>query len=292
MRKNEAIKVTMTGFFVNVLLTIFKLFAGIIGNSSAMIADGIHSLSDFASDIVVMLSFKAAEKPEDDGHNYGHGRFETLSEIIISIMLIILGIGIAYTGTTKIISVINGEELKTPETIALYAALISVISKELLYRYTVSVGKKINSKAVIANAWHHRTDALSSVATTIGIGGAVFLGRKWIILDPITAVIVSILIIKTGAEILKDAMNEFLEGAVSKEEYKKINDIINSVDGVFDPHDIKTSKIGNKISVEAHINVKKDLTVEEGHEIATNVEENLKKAFSGNIYTSIHVEPK
>lgn len=207
-------------------------------------------------------------------------------------MLIILGIGIAYTGTTKIISVINGEELKTPETIALYAALISVISKELLYRYTVSVGKKINSKAVIANAWHHRTDALSSVATTIGIGGAVFLGKKWIILDPITAVIVSILIIKTGAEILKDAMNEFLEGAVSKEEYKKINDIINSVDGVFDPHDIKTSKIGNKISVEAHINVKKDLTVEEGHEIATNVEENLKKAFSGNIYTSIHVEPK
>lgn len=197
MRSKEAKKVTLVGFVINAILTVFKVFAGLQGRSAAMLADGVHSLSDFFTDIVVLIGFKFTEKPEDEDHNYGHGKYETLATLVISLALVFVGFKILASGISNIYGVlIQGKTLEKPGVIALVAAIISIISKELLYHYTKGIGQRIKSSAVIANGWHHRSDAFSSMGTFIGIGGAIFLGNKWIILDPIASVIVSFLSLK------------------------------------------------------------------------------------------------
>jgi len=290
-RYNQGIKITLIGFLANVILTAGKLLAGIFGNSNAMIADGIHSFSDFVSDIVVIFGFRISGKPADANHNYGHGRFETLSSAAISVMLTIAGFSIAYRGFSNLILFLSGKVLEAPGIIALIAAFISIGAKELLYRYTIIVGRKINSQAIIANAWHHRSDAFSSIATSIGIGGAILLGENWRVLDPIASLLVSILIIKTGINILKDSINQFLDCAVDIDTRNEIISISKEVEGIMNLHDLKTRKIGDSISMEFHINVLSELSVYKSHKLTERLEMKLRKKFGEKTNISIHVEP-
>ena len=290
-RYDQGIKITLIGFLANVILTAGKLLAGIFGNSSAIIADGIHSLSDFVSDIVVIFGFRISGKPADTNHNYGHGRFETLSSAVISVVLTIAGFSIAYRGFSNLILFLSGKILEAPGIMALIAAFISIGIKELLYRYTIIVGKKINSQAIIANAWHHRSDAFSSIATSIGIGGAILLGENWRVLDPIASLLVSILIIKTGINILKDSINQFLDCAVDIDTRNEIISISKEVEGIMNLHDLKTRKIGDSISMEFHINVLPELSVYKSHKLTEKLEMKLRKKFGEKTNISIHVEP-
>ena len=201
-REKEIYKVTLVGSAVNVVLLVFKFVAGIVGHSSAMIADAVHSLSDFVTDVVVLVFVKISSKPKDKTHDYGHGKYETLALTIIGIALLAVAIGIIVNGATKIALWLDGTELEAPKMLAFWAAIVSIVLKEAVYRYSIIKAKSLNSKAVEANAWHHRSDALSSVGTAIGIGGAIFFGQKWTILDPIASVVVGAFIIKVAFGLL------------------------------------------------------------------------------------------
>lgn len=292
LRQNEAIRVTMLGMFINLILTVFKFIAGILGNSSAMLADAVHSTSDFASDFVVIFSFRMSRRPPDEDHDYGHGKFETLAALVVSVMLIIVGIGIAWNGLGNLFKFLDGETLVKPGFIALLAAGISIAMKEFLYRITFSVGKRIESEAVIANAWHHRSDALSSVSTLIGIGGAILLGERWRVLDPMAAILVSIFIIKTGIDILRNTMKEFLEGSLGNEVKSRIITITRSINGVKNPHSLKTRKIGNAIAIDLHVDINPNLRLKDAHDIADKIEERLKGEFGDDTMVYIHMEPE
>jgi cation diffusion facilitator family transporter len=290
-RKKLAQKVTWIGFFANLLLMIFKLFAGIFGRSSAMIADAIHSLSDFATDLVVVVGINISTKPQDHSHKYGHGKVETLATALIGIVLLGVGIGILYSSLFKIYNHYNGNVIQQPGMLALYAALFSIVVKEILYHYTIKVGKKINSSVVVANAWHHRSDVYSSVGTLFGIGGAIFLGQKWVVLDPIAAVIVSFFIFKIAFKISREAFLELIETSLPKDHEQEILNIASKVEGVHNPHDLKTRKIGSVIAIDLHINVKNQLNVKQSHDITVVLEEALRKKYGVETYISIHTEP-
>ena len=290
-RIKTAQHVTWIGFFVNLALTAFKLFAGIWGKSSAMIADAIHSLSDFITDIIVITFIRISNKGKDESHDYGHGKFETFATMLIGVALIAVAIGIFYSGLKKCILAIHGTVLPQPSMIALIAALISIVSKEILFRYTKKKGVLIKSPSVIANAWHHRSDALSSIGTFLGIGGAIFFGEKWRILDPIAAIIVSCLIMVVATKISKDAIAELLDSSLPQEVENEINNLISNINGIKFIHNLKTRKNGNNYIIDVHIKVDKDMTVENSHQIATEVEQTLKDKYGRNTYTTVHVEP-
>ncbi len=275
-REKEIIRVTWIGSLVNFLLLIFKFIAGIMGHSAAMVADAVHSLSDFITDIVVIVFVRIAGKPEDDGHHYGHGKYETLATAIIGIILFIVGIGIFINGSKSVIEVIQGEPLAAPSMVALIAAILSIISKELLYRYTTRKGESLNSQAMIANAWHHRSDVFSSIGTMIGIGGAICLGDKWTILDPIAAIVVSIFIAKVALQLLKPCVDELLERSLPQEIEEKICQIILSTPDVCSPHHLRTRRIGNHIAIEVHIRMDGKTSLTETHAVATTIENRLK----------------
>ncbi|MBZ4683452.1 MAG: hypothetical protein PWP46_1306 [Fusobacteriaceae bacterium] len=291
-RSKEANKITIIGSIENLFLTIFKLFAGVIGNSSAMLADAIHSLSDFSTDFIVILSFLFSKKPEDEDHNYGHGKIETLSTAIISIILIYVGIMLMKNGSLKVYSILNGAQISPPKSIAVWAAFLSIIIKEIMYRQTLYVANKIDSPILKANAWHHRSDAFSSLGTFIGIGVAFLFGHKWIIFDPIASIIVSLFIIKVGLSILYTTVNELIEGSLDEKEIKKIEDIISNCNDIINFHDLKTRRIGNSIAIEFHILVDRNYSFVKVHDITESIENNLKKAFTNqHLYISIHMEP-
>jgi cation diffusion facilitator family transporter len=290
-RLQQINKVTIVGFFVNLILTVGKIMAGIIGKSGAMFADGIHSLSDFATDIIVLVFVKFSSKDLDNDHKYGHGKFETFATMLISFALLAVGIGIFWTGFQKVLSSIKGEIIEQPGIIALIAAIISIISKEALFWYTIKTGKEIESQAVVANAWHHRSDAFSSIGTALGISGAIFLGEKWRVLDPISGIIVSFFIIKVAWEIAKPSINELLETALPEQVEKDISALILSVSGVKNYHKLKTRKIGNTVAIEVHIRVDKDLSVESSHNIATEIEKLLWDKYGTQTHVGIHIEP-
>ena len=291
-RRKSADKVTWVGLFTNLVLTAFKLTAGIIGHSSAMVADAVHSLSDFATDIVVLSSFAIVEKPSDVDHDYGHGKFETFATTFISVALLFVGIGIFYSGAHAIWRALHGVTPAEPRVIALIAAVVSIIVKEWLYHYTVSCGRKINSPAVIANAWHHRSDAFSSIGTTFGIGGAIFLGSDWRILDPIAAVIVSLFVLKVGWSIAKGSVNELLECSLAMADKQKIMAIVGDVVGVSHPHNLRTRRVGNAIAVDVHIRVAPTMSVADAHKLTTEIEHNIRQGFGEKSFVSIHVEPE
>ncbi len=290
-RGSTAIKVTYIGSVVNIILTGCKLFAGFAGNSRAMIADAVHSLSDFATDIVVILSFFISEKPEDESHSYGHGKFETLASVIIGLALFAVGLGIIYSSSSAIFDYFNGIPIQKPGIIAIAAAAVSILSKEALYQYTKVYAVKLNSSAMLANAWHHRSDAFSSIATLIGISASVFFGEKFRICDPIAGIAVSFFIIKVAFDIAKDSFNELMEASLSKETEKEILEIISNVNGAQNPHKLRTRKIGNKIAVDVHINVNAELNIVEAHNIATEVEKALFEKHGEDIFVNVHIEP-
>ena len=290
-REKSIFRVTWIGSIVNFLLLVFKFIAGILGHSSALVADAVHSLSDFVTDIIVILFVRISGKPEDDDHRYGHGKYETLATALIGIALFAVGIGLLVSGARKVADVINGAILPEPSMVALIAAAVSIVSKEILYRYTVRVGKNLNSQAVIANAWHHRSDAFSSIGTLAGIGGAIFLGEKCRILDPIAAILVSAFIVKVAFDLIKPCVDELLERSLPAETEKQILDIIASVPEVSSPHHLRTRRIGNHIAIEVHIRMEGQTTLQEAHAIATDVENRLKEEFGAETHIGIHMEP-
>lgn len=290
-RTQQAQKVTWVGFFSNLILSGGKLVAGILGNSAAMIADAVHSISDFITDVIVLAFVRYSDKESDEDHRYGHGKYETFATLLISLALLIVGIGIFINGVESIYAAIGGKVLGQPSMIALIAAIVSIISKEWLYQYTIKIGKSINNQAVVANAWHHRSDAFSSIGTMIGIGGAIFLGEKWRVLDPLAGLIVSLFIMNVAIKLGLPAVKELLEAALPENVEKEIIEIVNRTPGVKDHHRLKTRKIGNNYAIDLHVKMDKDLTLEESHDIATAIEQNLYEKYGGKTQISIHMEP-
>lgn len=290
-REKSIYRVTWIGSIVNFLLLVFKFIVGFLGHSSALVADAVHSLSDFITDVIVIVFVRISGKPEDEDHRYGHGKYETLATALIGLALFAVGVGLLVDGATKVAHVIGGAVLPAPSMLALIVAGVSIISKEILYRYTIRVGKTMNSQAVIANAWHHRSDAFSSVGTLLGIGGAIFLGEKCRILDPIAAIVVSAFIIKVAIGLIRPCVDELLERSLPVETEKRILDIVASVTEVSSPHHLRTRRIGNHIAIELHLRMDGQTTLEKAHAAATSVEKRLKEEFGQDTHVGIHMEP-
>ena len=291
-REKKIYIVTAVGSMINVLLVIFKFVAGIVGKSSAMVADAVHSLSDLLTDIIIVVFVRKASKPIDRTHEYGHGKFETLATMIIGIILIGVGIGIMIAGVEDCIKFFEGERGERPRMIALIAAVLSIALKEGAYRYTLAEGKKIKSPILIANAWHHRSDAFSSIATLIGVAGSMFLGKNGLILDPLAAILVSFYICKSGYDVVKPSVDELLEKSLPIETEKEIRSIVKSVEGIEGIHNLKTRKIGARIAIELHAEMDGNLTLENAHRIASEAEKEIKKKYGSKTHIGIHMEPK
>lgn len=290
-REKKIYRITFIGSIVNFMLLAFKFVAGVLGHSSAMIADAVHSLSDFITDVIVIVFVKIAGKPVDDDHAYGHGKYETLASVIVGIILGIVGVGLAWNGIEKTIGFFKGEPIESPTYLALAAAVISIIAKESLYRYTVSAGEDLNSPALVANAWHHRSDALTSVATLIGIGGALLLGPHWSVLDPLAAVVVSGFIVKAAFSLMKPGIDELLEKSLPEDQIAEIASIIGSVPGVIAFHRLRTRRIGANIAIDTHVKMDGGISLRNAHEIASEIERLLKKKYGAATYIGIHMEP-
>lgn len=291
-REKEIYKVTIIGGIVNFLLLAFKFAAGIMGHSAAMLADAVHSLSDFVTDVIVIVFVRISNKPQDHDHDYGHGKYETLATAIIGLLLLVVGFGIFWNGASSIYDFIKGEPLGEPGMVAFVAALVSIALKEILYQYTVIKGKKLNSQAVVANAWHHRSDAFSSIGTAVGIGGAILLGNHWRVLDPIAAVVVSFFIMKVAIRLLLPCVDELLEKSLPDEEEKEIERALLSFPGVSEPHHLRTRRIGSYCAIEVHVRMDGQITLEEAHVTATAIEQKLKEMLGRGTLVNIHVEPK
>lgn len=284
--------VTLIGSVVNIILTVFKIFAGVLGRSTAMIADGIHSLSDLLSDIVVIVFVKISAKGRDKDHDYGHGKFETFATLIISLMLIVVAVNLMSGGINKIRQILDGGEVSSPGMIALWAAVASIVLKEILYHYTIIQGRALNSPMMIANAWHHRSDAFSSVGSLLGIAGAIFLGDKFVILDPITGCVISIFILVMAVKMSVPAIKELLDVSLPDEVEQQIVSTAKSIQGVIDLHELKTRREGPGIIMEGHLVLDSDISLKEAHNISKKVEESLRKEFGPETQISLHLEPE
>lgn len=281
--------VTWVGFWINAILGVAKVAGGIFARSSALVADGIHSFSDFLSDIIVIVMVGISRKHPDNSHQFGHGRFETLATILLSLILIIVGIGIFYEGIRDVIAVAKGAVLPRPGFIAIIILLASILSKEWLYHYTRRAGERIHSEAVVANAWHHRSDSFSSIATLIGVGGAMFLGEKWRILDPIAAMVVAIFIIGVALKMARPAIDELLGASLPADLRMGIEKTLSETPGVHRWHALRTFKSGNDAVIEVHVKVDPEINVREAHKIATHAEHRIKNLVKGSSGMSTHV---
>ena len=291
-REKEIYKVTLVGSAVNVILLLFKFVAGIVGHSAAMLADAVHSLSDFVTDVIVLIFVHISGKPQDKSHDYGHAKYETLATTTIGMALLIVAFGILYSGVTKIAAWTQGEELKAPGMLALWAALLSVVLKEAVYRYSMVKARQLNSQAVEANAWHHRSDALSSIGTAVGIGGAIFLGQRWTVLDPLASVVVGLFIMKVAFGLLRDGIGDLMERSLPETVEEEILALTATVPGVVEPHDLRTRRLGNHYAIELHILMDGDITLHEAHDKASEVEDLLKERYGKETHIAVHVEPK
>lgn len=280
------ISVTLIGIVANAVLIAFKLAGGILGQSQALIADAAHSISDLFTDAVVLVGLKAGRRAADQDHPFGHARYETLSSGIVGIVL--MGAAL-YIGIGAALSIYNHTEFH-PTWLAVGVAALSIIVKEVLYRYTVHVGRQIKSPVIMANAWHHRSDALSSVAVLLGVGAAI-IHPGWHILDAYAALIVSLLILKVGVDVLWRSVQELTDTAPPPDTLDKIGQCIRRVDGVLGHHDLRVRTSGGLYQMEAHIVVDGSLTVMEGHGIAKSVEFCLKDEIEDLNQVIIHVDP-
>ena len=291
-REQQLTKVTLVGSVGNLVLLTFKFVAGVVAGSAAMVADAVHSLSDFLTDLVVLVFVRVGAKPQDESHDYGHGKFETLATLLVALALTGAAIGIIVNGSVKIARRLQGETLETPGTLALWAALLSILIKEVLYRYTIAKGKALESPAVVANAWHHRSDALSSVGAAIGIGGAILLGERWAVLDPLASVVVGAMLVKVAWDLLKVSTGELTDQSLPPETEREIEDIIHSFPEVSEPHNLRTRRIGNRIAIEAHVRLDGNMSLESAHEIVTAIERQIKGRFGKSTLVTIHMEPR
>ena len=291
-REDEIARVTLTGSVVNLLLLGLKAVAGLVGHSAAMISDAVHSLSDFVTDIVVLVFVRVSARPQDEDHDYGHGKYETLATLFIGLALAAAAVGIVVSGAGKLARWLQGEDLPAPGKIALWAALGSIVAKELLFQYTRIKGKHLDSKALEANAWHHRSDALSSVGTAIGIGGAILLGSRWTVLDPLASIVVGAMLVKVAWDLLGPSFGELTDSSLPADTEQEMLAIIRGVPGVEDPHNLRTRRIGNRIAAEVHIRLDGTLPLSEAHEKASEVERRFKNRFGAQSHIIVHMEPK
>jgi cation diffusion facilitator family transporter len=290
-REGEIARVTLIGSVVNLLLMCLKAVAGVAGHSAAMISDAVHSLSDFVTDIIVLVFVRVSGRPQDDGHDYGHGKFETIATLFIGLALAAAAVAIVVSGAQKLAAWLQGEELPSPGMFALWAALISIIVKEILYHYTRIRGKRLDSPALVANAWHHRSDALSSIGAAIGIGGAILLGDRWTVLDPLASIVVGAMLVKVAWDLLGPSFRELTDSSLPANTENEMLAIINGVDGVKDPHSLRTRRVGNLIAAEVHIRLDGNLSLAEAHEKASEVERRIKERFGPQSHIIVHMEP-
>ena len=290
-RENELTKVTLWGSVGNLVLLSFKFVAGIVAGSSAMVADAVHSLSDFLTDLIVLVFVRIGAKPQDESHDYGHGKFETLATLFVALALVGAAIGIIVSGSLKIARWLQGETLETPGMLALWAALLSILVKEILFRYTIAKGRALESPAVIANAWHHRSDALSSIGAAIGIGGAILLGQRWAVLDPLASIVVGGMLVKVAWDLLKVSTGELTDSSLSAETEREIEDIFRSFPQVSEPHNLRTRRIGNRIAIESHVRLDGGMTLDEAHDIVSAIEDRIRERFGHGTIVTIHMEP-
>ena len=291
-REKELTLVTLVGSIGNLVLLTFKFVAGIVGHSAAMTADAVHSLSDFLTDLIVLVFVRIGAKPQDASHDYGHGKFETLATLFVALALVGAAIGIIVSGAVKFARWLQGETLEMPGSLALWAALLSVVVKEVLFRYTIARGKALDSPAVIANAWHHRSDALSSIGAAIGIGGALLLGQKWAVLDPLASIVVGAMLVKVAWDLLKSSTGELTDMSLPEDTEREIEDIIRSFPEVTEPHDLRTRRIGNRVAIEAHVLMNGDMPLREAHDIVTAIEHKIRDRFGAATLVTIHMEPR
>ena len=252
----------------------------------------IHSLSDFVTDVIVLVFVHISGKPKDKSHDYGHGKYETLAMTVIGLALLVVAIGIVYSGMTKIIDWANGTDLEAPGMLALWAALLSIVLKEGVYRYSMVKARELNSQAVEANAWHHRSDALSSLGTAIGIGGAIFLGKRWTVLDPIASVVVGMFIVKVAIDLLRRGIGDLMEQSLPDAVEEEMLQMVGAIPGVVEPHNLRTRRIGNHYAIELHIRMDGDISLRESHDKASEVEDMLRNRYGEDTHVAVHVEPK
>ena len=291
-RGKELTIVTLVGSIGNLVLLTFKFVAGIVGHSAAMTADAVHSLSDFLTDLIVLVFVRIGAKPQDASHDYGHGKFETLATLFVALALVGAAIGIIVSGAVKFARWLQGETLELPGSLALWAALLSIVVKEVLFRYTIARGKALESPAVVANAWHHRSDALSSIGAAVGIGGALILGQKWAVLDPLASIIVGAMLVKVAWDLLKTSTGELTDMSLPEDTEREIEDIIRSFPEVTEPHNLRTRRIGNRVAIEAHVRLNGDMSLREAHDIVTAIEHRIKDRFGAATLVTIHMEPR
>ena len=290
-REREIYKVTLVGSIGNAALLTFKFVAGVVGHSPAMIADAVHSLSDFVTDVVVMLFVSISAKPQDASHEYGHGKFETLASFLIAIALMLAAAGIIFSGCKSLAAWWGGEQLPMPGSIALWAALLSIVVKELLYQYTAYKGRQLQAQLMLANAWHHRSDALSSVGAAVGIGGALLLGNRWTVLDPLASIVVGLMLVRVAWMLMQTSMSELTEGSLPAATEQQIVRTICSFPDVQQPHNLRTRRIGDHIAIEVHVRMDGRLPLSVVHERATAIERKLKEQFGDKTHVTLHMEP-
>jgi len=261
------------------------------GHSAAMVADAVHSLSDFITDVTVLLFVKLSNRPKDKKYDYGYGKYETVATALIGLALLAVGVIILRDGIVRIVRAVRGDEPPAPSMIAFWMAIASIVAKEICYRFTIRVGRKVDSQAVIANAWHHRSDAFSSVGTALGIGGAIMLGDKWRVLDPIAAAVVSFFIIKIAIDVLRESFGELTERSLPIEIEEEIVRIASSVEGVGGIHNLRTRRIGNYYAIELHIRLDGASTLDEAHDKATEIENLLRERYGERTFVGVHMEP-
>ena len=291
-REKKIYKVTLVGSVGNALLVLFKFIAGVLGHSAAMVADAFHSLSDFVTDIIVLVFVGVSARPQDQSHDYGHGKFETLASLFISLALFGAAVAIIVAGAQKFAAWLGGEELTSPGRLALWAALISILVKEVMFRYTIKKGRELDSSALKANAWHHRSDALSSVGAAIGIGGAVLLGGRWTVLDPLASIVVGGMLVKAAWDIMRPSLGELTDESLPENTENEILEVFHSFPEVSEPHNLRTRRIGSRVAIEAHIRMDGSMTLHQAHDLSSAMEKALKDRFGADTIVTLHMEPR
>ncbi len=290
-RIDDICRITWLGAFVNLLLVAVKFAAGIAGLSAAMVADAIHSLSDLATDAIVIIFVKLSNKPADSDHDYGHGKYETFATLIIGTLLAIVGIGMMWGGGEKILDILSGTMIPTPGWTAFAAGIASIVAKETIFQYTMHAARRTHSNTLAANAWHHRSDALSSVGTCAGIGGAIIIGNDWVILDPLAAVVVSVIVTVSALKIMRTAVNELLEKSLPENIERDILDIVAEDTILQNVHHLRTRAIGSIYTIDMHVRMPGDMTLSEAHRHTILLEQRLRQAYGKGTIINIHIEP-
>lgn len=291
-RTSQANRVTWLSVVVNAVLTLVKLVAGLWGHSSALVADALHSVSDFATDFAVLIGMRYARRPQDGDHPYGHGKYETLAAVIVGVALAAVGMCISFhAGHTLVEAWWWGKYPSRPTLFALWVAIVSIIVKEALYQVTVRVARETKNDALLANAWHHRSDALSSIGTAVGAGVAAVLGGAWVLLDAVAAAFVGLILLKIAWVIVRDSLDKLMEQGMSPEETAQIFELVHTVPGISEPHHLRSRRVGTVAVIELHFRVNPEMTVREGHNLASQVEQHLRAAFGQDAIVTVHVEP-